>query len=34
MAVFLQDLLQRVQNQRLKIYSLGAFAQGDATTDS
>jgi secreted Zn-dependent insulinase-like peptidase len=34
MAVFLQDLLQRVQNQRLKIYSLGAFAQGDASTDS
>jgi len=29
MGEFLQDLLQRIQSQRLKIYSLGAVAQPD-----
>lgn len=29
MGAFLQDLLRRVQNQRLKIFSPGAFAQSD-----
>jgi insulysin len=34
MGGFLQDLLRRVENRRVKIYSQGAFAQSEANPDA
>ena len=34
MGGFLQDLLRRVENRRVKIYSQGAFAQSAANPDA